>query len=82
MDILIKNNIIKKNKLIVDVGMYETKVLEVHYEAKKITVTDARTISSKGLVDENGIDFSELASVIDTEFSNAGKKDVSVSLPS
>ena len=38
MDILIKNNIIKKNKLIVDVGMYETKVLEVHYEAKKITV--------------------------------------------
>lgn len=40
MDILIKNNIIKKNKLIVDVGMYETKVLEVHYEAKKITVTD------------------------------------------
>lgn len=82
MDILIKNNIIKKNKLIVDIGMYETKALEVHYEAKKITVTDARTINSKGIVDENGIDFSELASMIDTEFSNAGKGDVSVSLPS
>lgn len=36
LDFLIKNNIIKKNKLIVDIGMYETKVLETHYEAKKL----------------------------------------------
>lgn len=81
MDILIKNNIIKKNKLIVDIGMFETKVLEAHYEAKKITVTSAKTIGSKGIADENGIDFSELASRIDAEFSGTGKKDVSVSLP-
>ena len=82
MDVLIKNNIIKKNKLIVDIGMFETKVLEAHYEAKKITITSAKTIGSKGIVDENGIDFSELASKIDDEFSGSGKKDVSVSLPS
>ena len=82
MDALIKNNIIKKNKLIVDIGMYETKVLEVHYEAKKVTVTNAKTFGSKGFVDENGIDFPELASKIDTEVSGAGKRDVSVSLPS
>ena len=82
MDILIKNNIIRKNKLIVDIGMYETKVLETHYEAKKITVISAKTIGSKDIVDENGIDFSELALRIDEEFSGSCKKDVSVSLPS
>jgi len=82
LDVLIKNNIIKKNKLIVDIGMYETKVLEAHYEAKKITVISAKTIGSNGLVDENGIDFSELASRIDAGFSGSAKRDVSVSLPS
>ena len=55
MDVLIKNNIIKKNKLIVDIGMFETKVLEAHYEAKKITIINAKTIDSKGIVDENGL---------------------------
>lgn len=81
MDVLIKNNIIKKNKLIVDIGMYETKVLEVHYESKRITVVSAKTISSKGIVDENGIDFFELASIIRENFSGSCKRDVSVSLP-
>jgi len=82
LDVLIKNNIIKKNKLIVDIGLYETKVLEVHYEAKRITVLSAKTISSKDIADENGIDFSELASKINEEFSGSAKRDVSVSLPS
>jgi len=82
LDALIKNNIIKKNKLIVDIGMYETKVLEAHYEAKKITIVSAKTIESKGIVDENGIDFSGLASRIDEEFSGSCRRDVSVSLPS
>ena len=82
MDALIKNNVIKKNKMIVDIGMYETKVLEAHYEAKRITIVSAKTIDSKGIVDENGIDFSELASKIDEEFSDSCKRDVSVSLPS
>lgn len=82
MDALIKNNVIKKNKLIVDIGMYETKVVEAHYEAKKITVVSAKTIGSKGIVDENGINFSELALRISKEFAGSCKKDVSVSLPS
>ena len=82
LDFLIKNNIIKKNKLIIDIGMYETKVLETHYEAKRITVISAKTIASKGIVDENSIDFFELASRINEEFSGSGKRDVSVSLPS
>ena len=81
MDVLIKNNIIKKNKLIVDIGMYETKVLEAHYESKRITVVSAKTNSSKGIVDENGIDFFELASIIRENFSGSCKRDVSVSLP-
>ena len=82
MDVLIKNNIIKKNKLIVDIGMYETKVLETHYEAKKITITSVKTIKNKGIINKNEIDFSELASRIDESFSGTGKKDVSISLPS
>ena len=82
MDVLIKNNIIKKNKLIVDIGMYETKILEAHYEAKKITVISAKSISNNGIVDESGIDFSELASKINEEVSGSAKRDVSVSLPS
>ena len=81
MDVLIKNNIIRRNKLIVDIGMYETKLLEVHYEAKKITVLSAKSISSNGLVDESGVDFSELASKINSEYSGSGRRDVSVSLP-
>ncbi|NLB81015.1 MAG: hypothetical protein GX800_05265, partial [Clostridiaceae bacterium] len=32
MDILVKNNIIKKNKIIVDIGSKFTKVLEVNYK--------------------------------------------------
>ena len=82
MDALIKNNVIKKNKLIVDIGMYETKVVEAHYEAKKITIVSAKTIGSKGIVDENGINFSELALRISKEFTGSCKKDVSVSFPS
>lgn len=60
MDVLIKNNIIRRNKLIVDIGMYETKLLEVHYEAKKITVLSAKSISSNGLVDESALIFLSL----------------------
>ena len=82
MDVLIKNNIIKKNKLIVDIGMYETKVLETHYEAKTVTVISAATINSSGIVDESGIDFTELASRIDDQVYGSAKRDVSVSLPS
>ena len=82
MDALIKNNIIKKNKLIIDIGMYEIKILETHYEAKKITVVSAKTISSSGIVDESGIDFSEIAAKINEEVSGSVKRDVSISLPS
>ena len=42
MDFLIKNNIIKQNKLIVDIGMFSTKLLEINYAAKKINVTSAK----------------------------------------
>ena len=34
MDFLIKKNIIKKNKIIVDIGSKYIKVLEVHYAGK------------------------------------------------
>lgn len=82
MDILIKNNIIKRNKLIIDVGMFETKVLEVHYEAKKITITEAQVFSNHRIVGDDGVDFVALASNVEDVISGAGRNDVSISLPS
>ena len=82
MDILIKNNVIKKNKLIVDIGSFAAKVLEVHYAAKKVTVLSARTIPGREYTEDKEISFSELAKIVASETSGQGKRDVSVSLPS
>lgn len=81
MDILIKNNIIKKTKLIVDIGMFATEVLEAHYAAKKITVTDSTFFENKGIVEDEIINFTELAKKIDAEVSSSGRSDVTVALP-
>ena len=82
MDILIKNNIIKRNKLVIDVGMFETKILEVHYEAKKVTITDAQVLSNQRIVCDDSVDFATLASTVAEVISGTGKTDVSISLPS
>ena len=42
MDLLIKNNIMKRNKIIVDVGTHTTKILDVHYASKEIYVKEAK----------------------------------------
>lgn len=81
MDVLIKNNIIKKNKMIVDIGTFATKVMEVHYAAKKITIMSARTIDNRQVMDNGEINYNELARKIYMEKRGTGKKDVSISLP-
>ena len=40
MDLLIKNNIMKRNKIIVDVGTHTTKILDVHYASKEIYIKE------------------------------------------
>lgn len=81
MDILIKNNIIKKNKMIIDIGLFATKILEVHYASKKVTVTDAAVFDNKGTADMTTVNFDEIAKRVDEETTGAGKRDVAVSLP-
>lgn len=81
MDILIKNNVIKKNKFVVDIGMYATKILQVHYAAKKAEVLDAKSILYKGMTDDGKFNFTDLAKKIDAEISGQGRNDVAVSLP-
>ena len=81
MDALIKNNIIKKNKLAVDIGTYAARVLEIHYAAKKVTVTASKEINSKDYTDCGEISFSLFAAKIDAEMSGQGRGDVMVSVP-
>lgn len=81
MDILIKNNIIKKNKFIIDIGMYSTKILQVHYAAKKAEVLDAKSILYKGMTEDGKFNFADLAKKVDEEMSGQGRNDVAVSLP-
>ena len=81
MDALIKNNIIKKNKLAVDIGTYAARVLEIRYAAKKVTVTASKEINSKDYTDGGEISFSLLAAKIDAEMSGQGRGDVMVSVP-
>jgi len=81
MDILVKNNIIKKNKIIVDIGSKFTKVLEVNYASKKITVKDAHKFDSSAMYQDGTIDFSEIAKAVERSIKEKKRCEVSVSLP-
>ncbi|MDD6735888.1 MAG: pilus assembly protein PilM [Clostridiales bacterium] len=78
MDLLIKNNIIKQNRVIVDIGTFRTKVLEVKYEARNIYITSASSFdTSVGGV----ISFAEIARRVRSVTSGAGQKNVVIILP-
>lgn len=81
MDILIKNNIIKKNKVIIDIGLFATKILEVHYAAKKVSVTHARVFDNRSIVEGETIHFEELAKKVNEVITGTGRGDISLSLP-
>ncbi len=81
MDILIRNNIIKKNKFIIDIGTYATKILQIRYAAKKAEILDAQSIIYKGILEERKFNFTDLAKKIDTLISGQGRSDVVISLP-
>ena len=82
MDFLIKNNIIKQNKIIVDIGMFSTKILEVNYSAKKINILAAKLFDNAHVEAEYGFDFEDIARRVCEKISRNGKNDVTVSLPS
>lgn len=80
MDSLVKQNIIKKNKIIVDIGSKYIKVLSVHYAAKKITVTDAQRIDSTAMF-QYGINYAEIARAVSRAVKSKKNYEISVSLP-
>lgn len=80
MDFLIKKNIIKKSKVIVDIGSKYIKILEVHYAGKKVSVTNAQKIDSTGMF-QDGINYIDIAKAISKAIDTKKKCEVSVSLP-
>lgn len=78
-DILVKNNIIKADKAIIDIGIYSAKILEAHYTAKCVDIEDANIIKT-GFKGE--FDFEEFAKRVDTVLVGKVRKDIIVSLPS
>lgn len=81
-DVLIKNNIVKKNKIIVDIGEHSIKVLNVKYAAKNINITSAEEVDATGIFSDEEMNASELAKRVDEVAMGSGRKDISVTLPS
>ena len=78
-DNLLKNNIIKADKAVIDIGSNTTKILSVHYTAKEIVVEDAEIVSSGGM---NVFNFVKFANRINTVLKGKKRKDIVLSLPS
>ncbi|MCR4719089.1 MAG: hypothetical protein K5768_05605 [Firmicutes bacterium] len=81
MDILVKNNIVKWNKIIVDVGVHTTKILNVHYAAKQVIIKSAERFDTGFINAENELNFEELADRVDMNAQGRGRKDISITLP-
>ncbi|NLB80031.1 MAG: pilus assembly protein PilM [Clostridiaceae bacterium] len=80
MDFLIKKNIIKKSKVIVDIGSKYIKILEVHYAGKKVTITNAQKIDSTTMFQDD-INYTDIAQAVSEVVNTNKKHEVSVSLP-
>lgn len=81
MDFLIRNNIMKQNRAVLDIGHHAVKVLEVHYAARRAEVTDARMFDAGSILQNNSIDAVELAKRADSYISSSARHHVSISLP-
>lgn len=78
-DTLVKNNIIKADKAIIDIGTYSAKILEAHYTAKHVDIKDANIIKT-GFNGE--FDFEEFANNVNAVLAGKVRKDIIVSIPS
>lgn len=81
MDILVKHNIVKKDKFIIDAGMHSTKILDVRYSAKNVNIR--KTMSFENLLNEkNGeYNFNDLARRADELTYGNGRQNIVISLP-
>jgi len=82
LDYLVKKNIIKKNKVIIDVGSKYIKLLGVHYANKKITITNAQKIDSSLFFNDNELNnVGELVRNVDRIMSKNKNSEISLSIP-
>lgn len=81
MDALIKNNVIKADKDIVDIGRYSTKILEVHYASKEVIVKTSKLVETVYDAETENVDFTALAKKVDECSKGKSRKAVSISLP-
>ena len=78
-DNLLKNNIIKADKAVIDIGTNTTKILSVHYTAKEIEIEDDEIVSSGAM---NAFNFVKFANRINAVLKGKKRKDIILSLPS
>jgi len=86
VDYLVKKNIIKKSKIVIDIGQKFVKILSVHYEKGKISIHGSAKIDSAACFFEGELsDIKELVKKIDNAL---GRKkmnrssEISLSIPS
>lgn len=77
-DELLKNNIIKAEKAIVDMGSDSTKILEVSYTSKTINIEEAYMLPIGFDTDRS---FEETAKKVSEKLSGRKRRDIIVSLP-
>ncbi len=81
MDILIKNNVIKQNKIVVDMGEFELKLIDVHYAAKRVEITGAKILNAANMFKDGLPDITEIARRVNENTSGKGRRNMTVILP-
>ena len=81
MDFLIKNNITKGCKTVVDIGTYETKLMTVKYAAKNVNLENAEAFDSSSLYYGDDFNYDELARRVRMYSAGGGRHDIAITLP-
>ena len=81
MDYLIKKNIVKKNKVIVDVSKQQTRILGVHYAGGKVNVTGSYTFDTGERFDARAL-ATEVSGAIFHHAPDIKNGDIVLSIPS
>lgn len=81
MDELVKRNITKVNKTVVDIGHKFIKMLAVNYSGKKITVTGVQKLDSGQLFRSGELNYAELVRCVEGVTGSKKRMELSLSLP-
>lgn len=77
-DELIKKNVMKADKAVIDMGASSTKVIGVHYTSKEVEIETAELIPNGA----SSFNFVKFANKIDTMLKSKKRRDILLSLPS